>query len=657
MRSSSAAFRPMLVGLLLLAACGPGAAPDGGSAAPDGGSAARGGDSAAADGVPGASSAEADALAGSVMEAVTIEGLERHARAIVQYERPSGSPGENAAIDSIVASLQADGVPVEVHSFDTYASDPVSAEVRVPRSGLTLPAITMAYSGPADGLRGRLVDVGSLRDLPGLEVGTREVLALEGDAAVGSAAEGAGSEGAASAGAGSVRADRAGLPDLAGAIAVVEGQPRNVPTAVLELLGASGIIFTNPEDRLNDLIVTSTWGTPSLRNYHRLPEIPAVQVSRSDGDRLRELMADGPVDAEIDAVVSTGRKTLRLAVARIEGPSPDAPYVLLGGHIDGWYHGATDEGASNAAMVELAKAFHANRDAMRRGLVVAWWPGHSNARYAGSTWFADHFFEELRDRAVAYLNIDGVGQIDADRLSSTRTASMDGLARQVARTAVGEEDLRGSTPGRNSDQSFNGVGLPLLQFNDSRPSELGGYWWWHTPDDTYDKIDFEILRRDAGLYARAIAHLTTDPMLPIDLVAEVEALGDAIDRRAEESAGRFDLKQERARQVELEAAMLEMSPLLAEHGGGAELDRAMLAVLRPVYRVLYDPIDPFHPDPGFSLGPLPGLAPVMILAEEDPSSARYLFAETTLVRERNRLLEALDESLVRAARLRAMVGS
>lgn len=623
MRSSSAAFGPMLVGLLLLAACGPGAAPDGGSAARDG-------DSAAA----GASSAEADALAGSVMEAVTIEGLERHARAIVQYERPSGSAGENAAIDSIVASLQADGIPVEVHSFDTYASDPVSAEVRVPTSGLTLPAITMAYSGPADGLRGRLVDVGSLRDLPGLEVGTREVLALEGDASMRNAA----------------------LPDLAGAIAVVEGQPRNVPTAVLEFLRASGIIFTNPEDRLNDLIVTSTWGTPSLRNYHRLPEIPAVQVSRSDGDRLREMMAAGPVDAEIDAVVSTGRKTLRLAVARIEGPSPDAPYVLLGGHIDGWYHGATDEGASNAAMVELAKAFHANRDAMRRGLVVAWWPGHSNARYAGSTWFADHFFEELRDRAVAYLNIDGVGQIDADRLSSTRTASMDGLARQVARTAVGEEDLRGSTPGRNSDQSFNGVGLPLLQFNDSRPSELGGYWWWHTPDDTYDKIDLEILRKDAGLYARAIARLTTDPVLPIDVVAEVEALGDAIDRRAEESAGRFDLQETMARQDELLATVRALGPVLDGHEG-PELDRALLALLRPVYRVLYDPVDPYHPDPGLSLGLLPGLAPVTILAEEDPSSARYLFAETTLVRERNRLMEALDESLARAERLRAMVGS
>ncbi len=577
------------------------------------------------------------ALAEAVIASVTVGGLERHARAIVTHERASGSPGENAAIDSIVASLRADGVSVEVHAFDTYASDPVSASVRVPAAGLALPAITMAYSGSAAGLSGRLVDVGSLSDLPGLEVGTGELLALEGAAALDGL-------------------DRSGLPDLRGAIALVEGQPRNVPTAALALLGAAGVVFTNPEERVNDLIVTSTWGTPSLRSYHRLPRIPTVQVAKSGGDRLRALLAGGPVEAEIDAEVATGRKTLRLAVSRVEGPTPDAPYVLLGGHIDAWYHGGTDEGASNAVMVELAKAFHAQRDHLRRGLVVAWWPGHSNARYAGSTWFADHHFEELRQRAVAYLNIDGVGQIDAVRLSSTATASMDALARRVVREATGRTELAGSTPGRNSDQSFNGVGMPLLQFNHARSAEDGGYWWWHTPDDTYDKIDFDILRDDAALYARALAHLTADPVLPIDMVAEVEALGAHIRRRAEQSAGRFDLAGPLGRQQEL---LARVRALVASLPGreGPDLDRAMLGVLRPVYGVLYDPVDPFHPDPGFAVGLLPGLAPVTILAEEDPSSDRYLFAETTLVRERNRLLEALDRALEAAEDLEARLAS
>ena len=71
-----------------------------------------------------AQSVSSDALVSEVQAALSRQSLERHARAITMYERPSGGVGENAAIDSIVASLRADGVPVTVHEFDTYASDP-----------------------------------------------------------------------------------------------------------------------------------------------------------------------------------------------------------------------------------------------------------------------------------------------------------------------------------------------------------------------------------------------------------------------------------------------------------------------------------------------------------------------------------------------------
>ncbi|MCH7992154.1 MAG: hypothetical protein IIC35_07035, partial [Gemmatimonadetes bacterium] len=172
--------------------------------------------------------------------------------------------------------------------------------------------------------------------------------------------------------------------------------------------------------------------------------------------------------------------------------------------------------------------------------------------------------------------------------------------------------------------------------------------------DTYDKIDFDVLMADAGLYVRAIALLTTDRVLPIDMVAEVEALGAQIERRSEQSDERFDLDEALARQRALLESVREVQGLLSSHEG-VDVDRAILGILRPLYRVMYDPVDPFHPDPGFSVGLLPGLAPVTILAEEDPSSDRYLFAETTLVRERNRLLEALSLASREAQALRARI--
>ena len=76
-----------------------------------------------------------------------------------------------------------------------------------------------------------------------------------------------------------------------------------------------------------------------------------------------------------------------------------------------------------------------------------------------------------------------------------------------------------------------------------------------------------------------------------------------------------------------------------------------MRILRPLHRVLYSPSDPFHPDPGLDSSALPGLSPLRTLATSDPGGDAYRFAEVTLVRERNRLLEALDASIDEALRL------
>ena len=137
-------------------------------------------------------------------------------------------------------------------------------------------------------------------DLPRLEVGTGERLVLTGDRASRTLRNGA---------------------DVTGAIVLVDGQPRNVPVLALAELGALGVIFANPEERVNDLIVTSTWGTPSLRNQHRLPTLPVAHVPRSAGEVLRAELARGPVRIRLTTEVSTGWKEQRIAVARIPGPN------------------------------------------------------------------------------------------------------------------------------------------------------------------------------------------------------------------------------------------------------------------------------------------------------------------------------------------------
>ena len=49
-----------------------------------------------------------------------------------------------------------------------------------------------------------------------------------------------------------------------------------------------------------------------------------------------------------------------MPVARIQGRSEK--FVLVSGHYDSWYEGATDNGVANAAMMELARVFQENRE-------------------------------------------------------------------------------------------------------------------------------------------------------------------------------------------------------------------------------------------------------------------------------------------------------
>jgi len=586
-------------------------------------------------GVPGGGGGGSGALESAVRGEITPEGLAGQVDSIVQYNRLSGSPGEFAAIDHIVATLSADGVPVTVDTLMAYISDPVSARVELVGTGFAPPAITVAGSGSTSNLQGPVVDLGSADDLPDFLTSTGESLVLDGRGpATGS--------------------NPPPYPDLRGRIALVTGTPGPDEVTKVAALGAAGAVFVNPEELLNDLTTTTVWGGPSLRDYQRIPTLPVAEVKRSDGDRIRQMLAGRPGSIRMSVETKTGWKELRLVTAHVPGPTPDAPFVLAGGHLDSWYYGGTDNGGANAAMVELTRAFYKHRDRMKRGLVMAWWPGHSNGRYAGSTWYVDHHFDQLRRRAVAYVNFEGLGQMKAKRFSAATTASLAELARSVVQEGVGDS-IRPRPPGRNSDQSFNGVGLPLLQISHSITQEDGGYWWWHTPDDTRDKVDSAVLATDADLYGAALSRLLAEPNLPVDVAATVERLGSLIEAAQAQAGNRLDLSEAMARQrALLEEVRAVESSLPAR--GDPSVDLARLEILRPLHRVLYTLLGPYHPDPATDEAALPGLKPVEMLSSDASGSDRYHFAETTLLRENARLLEALDRATDTARRLRAQLG-
>ncbi len=391
------------------------------------------------------------------------------------------------------------------------------------------------------------------------------------------------------------------------------------------------------------MTVGPIWGTPSPGDLRLLPRIPSVALSRDAGAAIRKRLESGPVRGKVATEVSSGFKTLRLPVATVTAPRDPEGFVLLGGHIDAWHHGANDEGASNAAMVEIARIAQRHRGELARGLKVAWWPGHSNGRYAGSTWYTDRFWIQLRDHAFAYLNIDGVGQKEASRFSAAATAELEPLARGIVKELSGTDPEVGR-PGRNSDQSFYGIGLPLLQFNHERTEDVGGYWWWHTPEDTFDKIDFEILALDTRLYVGALHRLMTEGVPPFDLSAAASELEKIL---VERTGSGLELSAAIERTRRLEALLERIEASLSGGSVDSELARRMVRTLRPVLRVMYQERGPYHQDLALEHPLLPGLA-------IDANATE--FARAHAVREINRLLDHLDQALSEGEALERKIG-
>lgn len=95
-------------------------------------------------------------------------------------------------------------------------------------------------------------------------------------------------------------------------------------------------------------------------------------------------------------------------VARIDGSSEKDRWVILGNHRDAWVFGAVDPNSGSSAMLEIARGLGQLLKQgwkPRRSILLCSWDAEEYG-LIGSTEFAEEFAGELREKAVAYLNID-----------------------------------------------------------------------------------------------------------------------------------------------------------------------------------------------------------------------------------------------------------
>ncbi len=246
---------------------------------------------------------------------------------------------------------------------------------------------------------------------------------------------------------------------------------------------------------------------------------------------------------------------------------------------------------------------------------------------------------------------------------TTAAAELGALAQEALATHAGQT-FAGRRMQRAGDQSFWGIGLPAIFANmgeqpaggsESAQAAVFGReprrgngtgWWWHTPADTLDKIDIELLARDTRIYLHVVSRLLTDAVLPFDFGATAAAMAA---RLRELHGDALDLTLAIARAERLGALVARLD------GEPAWLNEQLRRLSRVLTPLDYCAGDRFGHDPAIFAGGLPALADVPRLAALAPDGAAYHFLRSRLVRERTRVEVGLREAvgLVEAALERA----
>jgi N-acetylated-alpha-linked acidic dipeptidase len=462
------------------------------------------------------------------------------------------------------------------------------------------------------------------------------------------------------------RAEDFATLDARGKIVLLESIANPGATRRASLAGAIGQIHISPHEHLHEMCVSSVWGSPTGETVDNLPSTVVLSVRKADGDALkRRVKGNEAVEVVLHSEVDTGWRKTPLLVAELPGPEGDDPFVMFSGHHDTWYYGVMDNGGANATMLEVARLFAPEQSAWRRGLRLCFWSGHSHGRYSGSTWYADTNWDELVRRCVAHINVDSTGArgntVMADALAS---AELSGLAAEAVRVQGGQE-LDGLRMSRAGDQSFWGIGVPSLfmgmgeqpvgsadnvmgaVFGGGTRKGAGFGWWWHTPDDTLDKMDPQLLVRDTRVYVHAIWRLLTDRVLPLDYAAGAAALAAELSSLETRLEGRFDLSRLTARVVRLgeQAAVVRVQVSAIQDDATAErVNHALVAVSRAMVPMDYTTGDRFDHDPALPQPPYPVLNVVRQLAAARAGSDQARFLSGGATRACNRLAFALDQA-------------
>lgn len=370
-----------------------------------------------------------------------------------------------------------------------------------------------------------------------------------------------------------------------------------------------------------------------------LPKIISAPLSYADAQVILEAMGGPPAPPEWKGALSItyrmgGEATVRMRVrmddrirpiwtvtGRIRGREEPEREVILGNHRDAWIFGGVDPSSGSAALVELARnlgELKAGGWRPRRTMVFASWDAEEFTLTSSTEWGEQHA-DTLRERAVAYLNVDSAAS--GPRFAAAAVPALNQVMAEAARV-VRDPELRisidearnrrpteaGSLPtgssealvdnrlGSGSDYTvfLNHLGVPIADLTFDGP-----YGVYHS---VYDNHNWVAKIGDPGfrfhvslvqLWGVVAMRLAEADIIPLDYSPYASAIAEyvtEIERRSSKPDG-DGFADVRAAVGEMERAAKALNDARASalRSGDREQVQAINRKLMRVERALLDP--------------------------------------------------------------------
>ena len=391
-----------------------------------------------------------------IINKINVDRIYQHIEHLSSVPRIAGTDAEYQAVQYIKNQLESYGYKTEIQEF-TYTGYRDPSKVQLSVDGYTGELKPRSFSYTVDGnVAGELIYVG---------LGTKAELENI---------------------------------DLNGKIALIQRGSINFQEKVLnaaEKGALAVIIFNNVEGDVN--------GT--LGSAHD-DYVPAVSLTKAEGEALVSALESGQaLTASVLVEGSfTGEQTSHNVIAK-KAPTnkkkDTGNIITIGAHHDSvaLAPGANDNASGTAVVLELARVFK-NLPTDTELYFLTY--GAEELGLIGSDYYVNSLPQETLNQIIGNFNLDMVGSRDAGDLVLN---TVDGNPNFVTDLAQASSlRLNGAaTPyqegGRSDHVSFFEAGIPSASFI-HRPTEP----WYHTPEDTIDKISKEKLLDVAEIVGSAV---------------------------------------------------------------------------------------------------------------------------------------------------------